>query len=49
MTRDSDDIERKVSHKVKKHKAATKQDRTHKKAMREATSEDSNSDSEFNS
>ena len=46
---DSDDTEMKVSHKIKKCKAATKQDRTHKKAKREATSEDSNSDSEFNS
>ena len=31
---DSDAIERKVSHKVKKRKVATKQDRTHKKANR---------------
>ena len=46
---DSDDIERKVSHKVKKRKAATEQDRTHKKAKREVTSEDSNSVSEFDS
>ena len=46
---DSHDIERKVSHKVKKCKAATKQDRTHKKDKREVTSEDSNSDSEFDS
>ena len=46
---DSDDIEKKVSHKVKKYKAATKQDRTCKKAKREVTSEDSNSDSEFDS
>ena len=46
---DSDHIERKVSHKVKKRKAATKQDRTRKKAKREVTSEDSNSDNEFDS
>ena len=46
---DSDDIERKVSHKVKKLKAASKQDRTHKKTKREVTSEDSSIDSEFDS
>ena len=46
---DSNDIERKVSHKVRNCKAATKKDRTHKKAKREVTSEDSNSDSEFDS
>ena len=45
----SDAIGRKVSHKVKKCKAATKQDKTRKKAKREVTSEDSNSDSEFDS
>ena len=46
---DNDNIERKVSHKVKKHKAATKQDRTCKKAKREVTSKDSNSDSDSDS
>ena len=46
---DSDAIDRKVSHKVKKHKAAIKQDRTRKKAKREVTSEDSNSYSDFDS
>ena len=46
---DSDDIERKVNHKVKKCKAETKQEKTHKKAKKEVTSECSNSNSESES